>query len=798
MSFMRSVFHHITQSSLQRAYLFVVWLLLLVVAGLWLAPRMQITGDLRAFMPRPVTADQHFLLDILGHGPADRLMLIGLTGSSPAQLARQSLALQHQLSGQTQLFDWVQNGSFTVNQAIPNRLLAYRYLWTDRYDQHPFNAATIHEMVQARIQDLGSSLSDQVEPFIPFDPTLELIHVAEQLQPLQQPHRAFGVWFDPSERSAVLIAQTRALGFDVTAQQVAVRKVEQLTRQITHGTLTRLIMSGPGVITVHINARTQREAQWIGVIDTISFILLLGFAYRSWTVPLLGILPLATAGLVGLLAVYSFSSQIHAMTLAFGFTLIGVVQDYPIHLLSHLRAGGNAVVYARELWPTLATGVISTCIAYLTFMCSGVEGLRQLALFTIAGLAAAAMSTRWLLPRLMGPTRRDLARSPRLVWLWHKLSYLPQPRGLLLLLGSVCFFILPFLPGPFWQNDLAQLTPMSRADLLQDFKLRSALIAPDVRYVIALSARSEQLALEKSESLRPILDQALKDGIITNYDYAARYLPTRQRQLQRQHALPDPLLVKRWLHEATVETPLREEIFASFISDLTTARHAATVGIEQIQGTALASLVNGLMLSQPQGSTALFTLTNVRYPDLLARRLSHSGARMVDLKGASESLVALMRHRIMIALTLASGVLIVVVAIALRQPVRLARVIMPMVISTIMIVFIERLCGVQLSLFHVISLILAACLGLDYALFFDHAGDDHGQQLRTLHALLICGATTFFVFLLLAFSAIPVLRAIGTTVALGVALNFVFAIFIARSACSGSLQGAKVTYVARS
>ena len=798
MSSMRYFFHPLFQSSLQRVCWFVAWLLLMATAALWLAPRMQITGDLRAFMPRPVTADQHFMLDILGHGPSERLMLIGLTGSSPAQLAGQSLALQHQLNRQTELFDWVHNGALGVDQAIPNRLLAYRYLWTDRYDQHPLNAATIREMTQARIQDLGSSLSDQVEPFIPFDPTLELIHIAEQLQPLRQPHRAFGVWFDPSERSAVLIAQTRTPGFDVTAQQVAVHKVEQLTRQITHGTPTRLIMSGPGVITVRINARTQREAQWIGVIDTLSFIVLLGVAYRAWTVPILGVLPLATAGLVGLFAVYSFSRQIHAMTLAFGFTLIGVVQDYPIHLLSHQRPGGNALAYAKQLWPTLATGVISTCIAYLTFMCSGVEGLRQLALFTIAGLVAAAMSTRWLLPRLMEQTERDLAQSPRLVWLWHRLYRLPQPRCLLLLLGSLCLFLLPFLPGPFWQNDLAQLTPMSRADLLQDFKLRSALAAPDVRYVLALSAPSEQRALENSESLRPILDDAVKDGIITNYDYAARYLPTRQRQLQRQHGLPDPLLVKRWLHDATVETPMREEIFTPFLRDIRMARQAATIGIEQIQGTALASLINGLMLSQPHGSTALITLTNVRKPALLARRLNHSGARMIDLKETSESLVALLRHRIMIALTLASCVLVVVVAIALRQPARIARVIMPMMISTIMIVFIERLCGVQLSLFHVISLILAACLGLDYALFFDHAGDDHEQQLRTLHALLICSATTFWVFLLLAFSAIPVLRAIGTTVALGVALNFLLAIFISRSACSVSFQGSKVSHVARS
>ena len=46
---------------------------------------------------------------------------------------------------------------------------------------------------------------------------------------------------------------------------------------------------------------------------------------------------------------------------------------------------------ARRVWPTLATGVVSTCIAYLSFLYSGVAGLAQLACFTIAGLAVAGV-----------------------------------------------------------------------------------------------------------------------------------------------------------------------------------------------------------------------------------------------------------------------------------------------------------------------------------------------------------------------------------------------------------------------
>ena len=46
--------------------------------------------------------------------------------------------------------------------------------------------------------------------------------------------------------------------------------------------------------------------------------------------------------------------------------------------------------------------------------------------------------------------------------------------------------------------------------------------------------------------------------------------------------------------------------------------------------------------------------------------------------------------------------------------------------------------------------------------------------------MIVCSLTTLLVFALLALSSIPVLRAIGSTVALGVVANFVLALLIAR------------------
>ena len=116
-----------------------------------------------------------------------------------------------------------------------------------------------------------------------------------------------------------------------------------------------------------------------------------------------------------------------------------------------------------------------------------------------------------------------------------------------------------------------------------------------------------------------------------------------------------------------------------------------------------------------------------------------------------------------------------------------------MALTTLLILAVLRGFGVELNLFHLVALILAAGLGLDYALFFDHAGDDRDEQLRTLHAMIVCSLTTLLVFSLLALSTIPVLRAIGSTVALGVvSANFVLALLIVRQPTPRARPGMSV------
>ena len=766
-------------SSRQRTSLALLWLVILLLAGWAIAQRLELSGDLRKFMPAAQTPAQKLLIDEMGEGPGSRLLLMSIEGSDAETLADQSRALHAALAARPE-FSLVANGGDASLESIPAHLRPYRYLLSDSFDTQPLDGELLRDALQARVQDLGSPAAALIEPLLPSDPTLETLQLAERWQPANAPQRLHGVWFDRAGNKVLLVVQTHAAGFDPTGQQAAVDAIHADFAAVSAGTGSKLVLTGPGAFSVEIGARTAGEAQLIGMVDSIGLILLLWLAYRSWKMPLLGALPLATAGLAGLGAVALLFDGVHGITVAFGFTLIGVVQDYPIHLFSHQRPGVSPWDNARALWPTLATGVVATCIAYVTFLFSGVDGLQQLAVFTIAGLGAAALATRFLLPALIDPAPRDFADSLLLASWWQRIARLPRLRWSLGVVAAIALAIIVFAPGPFWQNDLSRLTPVPADALARDAVLREELGAPDVRYVMTLAGKDEEQVLQASERLRPALEELVASGALDGYDLAARYLPSAATQQARQHALPQAAAMQSMLQAVVADSPFNHDAFNPFLLDVETARQAAPLTRADLQGTPLATSVEGLLLSGSDHVTALVSLSGLQDPVAVARVAAENGAQLLDLKEASESLVAAYRGRVLAALGVAVILLVITVWVSLRQPRRVIRVLLPMALTTLLILAILRGLGVELNLFHLVALILAAGLGLDYALFFDHAGDDRDDQLRTLHALIVCSLMTLLVFTLLGLSSIPVLRAIGSTVAVGVLGNFVLALLVSR------------------
>jgi len=101
------------------------------------------------------------------------------------------------------------------------------------------------------------------------------------------------------------------------------------------------------------------------------------------------------------------------------------------------------------------------------------------------------------------------------------------------------------------------------------------------------------------------------------------------------------------------------------------------------------------------------------------------------------------------------------------------RVMAPLIAGVLVVAAAHALAGVRMSLLHLVGLLLVVAVGSNYALFFDK-----GPNARTLASLALANATTVATFAILSLSRIPVLNAIGSTVALGAFATLVFAALV--------------------
>jgi predicted exporter len=202
------------------------------------------------------------------------------------------------------------------------------------------------------------------------------------------------------------------------------------------------------------------------------------------------VLPLAAALLGGILAATLVFSEIHGITIAFGATLIGVVDDYPMHLFSRARHL-DARATVRSLWWTLLASAATTLIAYLTLIVAGSRGLAQLGVFCFAGIVCALAVTCWVLPRLMPPRDALPSEDPTPISVRLSLrAWLPT-----MLIATAALAV---SGGAQWNDDLGALTPLPAELLRKDNDMRQRLGAPDVRYMVSIAGEARTVLAQSA------------------------------------------------------------------------------------------------------------------------------------------------------------------------------------------------------------------------------------------------------------------------------------------------------------
>jgi predicted exporter len=753
-------------------------------AAWFVATRAHVETELSRLLPEGATPSERLLLTELRTGATGRLILIALEGEDADLLAGASkqLATWMRKSGS---FHYVGNGEQAWTKEERERLFQNRYVLSPGVQESTFSRDHLRDSLELRLSDLTSPLSPMVKELIPGDPTGEFMKILHTWMTWTAPARHQGVWFSSDLRRALLVAETQAAGFDMESQEQLQGKIREAFRPVT-GTSTgaapvQLVMTGPSVIAVEMRQTIQDDVWRLSLFATLLVTTFLFVSYGSISVLALSLLPLTSAILAGIVAVGLVFGFIHGMTLAFGITLLGVVDDYPIHLFSHLTKESRAPTVMKEIWPTMRLGVVATALGFSALLLSGFPGLSQLGLFAMVGLFTAASVTRWVLPHVIPIGFHTRREGLHVAHLFDALARarLVVPLVVVLAIGS---FI--WSDTPLWEQDIANLNPISTEQKVRDQALRNEIGGPDVGDLIVVEGSSEEEALQRSETLALALDSLVEKGELAGYDLAARYLPSRKTQQARQASLPDRETLERNLTSAGKGLPYKPGLFQPFLDATGKAKTQEPVDLQAFRGTALGLKLNSLLFMHEGRWVAVVPLRGVtdrqKFRGLLTPWREQE-VSYLDLKEESNRMVSVYRDETL--RLLGWGVLSIglVLLVGLRASVTVLRVMFPIGSAIVVVAALLHVLGERFSLFHLASFLLVIGLGLDYALFFNRRHGALAERGRTVYGLVVCSTTTILVFGVLALSQIPVLRAIGLTTALGSLACLVFAALLAES-----------------
>jgi predicted exporter len=776
-----------------------LWLLLLALSAVVVA-RARYSADLSAFLPRSPSATQQLLVQQLQDGLASRLILIGIEGADAATRAQ----LSHQLAATLRArpeFVSVSNGEAASQERDREFVFRHRYQLSAAVSQQRFTTAGLSAAIADNLDLMESPAGLSAKPLFVSDPTGETLQVIDQFERAAQPRREGGVWSSSDGARALLIAQTRAVGSDTDAQAAAmalIRAAFDAARGATPAATPplQLLLTGPGVFSVEARATIEHEAVRLSLLSTALIVTLLLLVYRSLPTLLFGLLPVASGALVGIAAVALGFGVVHGITLGFGVTLIGESVDYSIYLFVQSRPGGP--VNARggtlhtTLWRTIGLGMLTSVCGFASLLPSSFPGLAQLGLFSISGLIAAAAVTRFVLPQLL-PQRLSAAD---LTWLGtaaaRAIARVQVPPVAAAALALLCLTVLYHDRAQLWNRDLAALSPVSPAAQALDASMRADLGAPDIGTLVVVNADGEQAALQLSESLGARLDTLVDDGVIGGYDSAARFLPSAATQAARRASLPAEDTLRASLASAAIGLSLRAEALQPFMQQVAAARVAAPLTRADLDGTSFALGADALLWNRAGQWHALLPL----------RAAEHAAnAGNIDVARVRAAVATLAPGRIIVMnikqeldalygsylaeavhLSLAGlGAIVLLLLVTLRSGARAARVIAPLLLAVLAVSAGFALAGTRLTILHLIGMLLIVAVGSNYALFFDRraADRDHSALPLTLASLLIANTCTVIGFGVLAFARVPVLSALGATVAPGTLLALLFAALLA-------------------
>jgi len=733
-------------------------------------------NNISQFFPNQQSIESQYLKNRLTETQATSWLMLAIKAEASQQkLNELSQSVKSQLlilPGVKQVLNGSETFQSPLQDKSPPKLYPYRYLLTQ------FESLELQSNIKKRWQEyqLGFVLDKH---WLLDDPTFQWGIYQNQLKPSSQLAKENGVWVNVENNRALLLINSQkdpqALA-DIYDNLISVLGKDHFQ------------LSGSDWVALQAEQQIKQAVNWITSLAVVMVFLALFVAFRSTQLIFYSSLPLVVAFLVGVLSTISFFGHMQMITLALGAILLGVAIDYPIHTISAYQSRKISVVL--RLWPTIRLGALTSAFGFLMLWWTDIEGLQQIAIFASSGLLTALLVTYALRPYLAEFYKFDEVKGP------NDSIKLKKPANEAI--SSTPNFIYYVLPGlviitavlyfkPIqWQDDIASLSPVSKELISTDKQLRTQFNYHEVGKKLLLPAANIESLLQKEESLLAELNALKNSGAVTRFQMLSQILPSQVEQAYRQQILPELNPLRTELGQAVEGTGFKSKHFQPFVTSVEQSKNLPLLTYDQFIDSSgnFAQLAKQLALPISDQMIGVINLSGVSSDQAIQDFVTkHRDTGLIYFN--QRSLVAQQISQIRTKLFQILSFIIALIVLSLWLKYRNIRPILTVLVPILMAMGFTlatfALLNVSLSIFHLMSLMLVAAIGIDYALLFFEGAIQQEDGNEWHRSVIVAFFTTIGSFSILSLSQLALLNAIGFTVLIGVLWVYSLSLLMSKS-----------------
>lgn len=744
------------------------WLLtILILVVLALLNRPLIDTSMMSLLPaseqKPIVKAAS---ESMGRQFSQRLLL--LVSAEDKALRQQSVnSLVEQLTDLPQVDSviWQLKGD-GISQ-LQDGIFPYRYALltddiADRIDEGETQA--IRQRALARIiSPIGSGRGSLIsDPFGLMEPWLE--QGAHDIQLV--PDDGY-LQLEKSPSTYLIIIQLATDAFSISTQQAVLNAYQpQLTDLEEQG----VSVQSAGLL-IHASAgaqQAQKEMSTIGLGSLLGIVILMLWVFRQWRAVGLLLLPIVVGCSVATAIAFLVFEQVHVVTFAFGAGLIGVAIDYALHFLCERQVRRDVI---QRILPGLVLGLISSVLAYAAQALTPFPGLRQMALFSVAGLIAAWLTVVLWLPLLTRGNFVSNTQAADILISWQRRlpSLATHPRSIRLLLTLLTVMALWLIYSGQAEDDIRLLQTSPPALLEQEQRVQELLSYNSSTQFLLLPCQNLQSCLEQEHAIKPSLDILQEKGLITRYRLVSNEIPALERQQENIARTADLYQTELEALFNTLNLPasMRQTAMDRFYADadnrlLPEKQHGSLFSSGSSQ------IITGLA-GQKATVISFASYRNLTNADIEPLKLYAPEIMLVDQVSAISNLMQKYRQQLSVWVSLAY--FFVFLILACRYRIAAWRIVLPPMLASIFTLALLMLMLPGINLFHTVALFLVLGIGMDMGIFLTETR----QAKQTWLAVTMSVATSLMAFGLLALSQTPVLVHFGLTVLLGLTFVWILA-----------------------